>query len=127
MSEKIAVKKLPTASISLLGSGVMQWSKDKQIDVMQGMQLTIRLTKGLTSVLVLGFVCEQIIWQAAQSLSISSRLTAKSACCAQILPSQTACCCLHCLADLHALPNHYHTLVHEWCCSSRRQLGGLID
>ncbi|DBB07477.1 TPA: hypothetical protein ACH3X3_008948 [Trebouxia sp. C0006] len=36
MSEKIALKKLPTASISLLGSGVMQWSKDKQIDVMQG-------------------------------------------------------------------------------------------
>ena len=42
MSEKIAVKKLPTASISLMGSGVMQWSKDKQIDVMQGMQLTMR-------------------------------------------------------------------------------------
>ncbi len=37
MSEKIALKKLPTAAISLLGSGVMQWSKDKQIDVMQGM------------------------------------------------------------------------------------------
>ena len=36
MSEKIAVKKLPSASVSLLGSGVMQWSKDKQIDVLQG-------------------------------------------------------------------------------------------
>ena len=46
MSEKIALKKLPTASISLLGSGVMQWSKDKQIDVMQGMQLTMHRQEG---------------------------------------------------------------------------------
>ena len=37
MSEKVVVKKLPSASVSLLGSGVMQWSKDKQIDVLQGM------------------------------------------------------------------------------------------
>lgn len=36
MANKIAIKKLPTASITLLGSGIMHWSKDKQIDVIQG-------------------------------------------------------------------------------------------
>lgn len=36
MAEKAAVKKLPPVSISLLGSGVMHWSKDKQIDVIHG-------------------------------------------------------------------------------------------
>lgn len=38
MTEKSAVRKLPPASVSLLGSGIMHWSKDKQIDVIQGMQ-----------------------------------------------------------------------------------------
>ena len=36
MAEKAALKKLPPVSISLLGSGVMHWSKDKQIDVIHG-------------------------------------------------------------------------------------------
>ena len=36
MAEKVAAKKLPTASVALLGSGIMHWSKDKQIDVVQG-------------------------------------------------------------------------------------------
>lgn len=36
MANKIVTKKLPSASITLLGSGVMHWRKDKQIDVIQG-------------------------------------------------------------------------------------------
>lgn len=36
MANKMATKKLPTASITLVGSGIMHWSKDKQIDVIQG-------------------------------------------------------------------------------------------
>ena len=37
MANKMAIKKLPKASITVVGSGTMQWSKDKQIDVIQGM------------------------------------------------------------------------------------------
>ncbi|KAL3147791.1 hypothetical protein ABBQ32_002520 [Trebouxia sp. C0010 RCD-2024] len=36
MANKMATKKLPKATITLVGSGIMQWSKDKQIDVIQG-------------------------------------------------------------------------------------------
>ena len=36
MIDKIAAKRLPPAALCLLGSGTMQWSKDKQIDVSQG-------------------------------------------------------------------------------------------
>lgn len=37
MANKIVIKRLPSAFITLLGSGIMHWSKDKQIDVIQGM------------------------------------------------------------------------------------------
>lgn len=37
MAGKAAAKRLPSATLCLLGSGSMEWSKDKQIDVSQGM------------------------------------------------------------------------------------------
>lgn len=39
MAGKIAAKKLPTAALTLVGSGTMEWRGDKRIDVSQGMAI----------------------------------------------------------------------------------------
>lgn len=76
MANKIATKKLPTASITLLGSGIMHWSKDKQIDVMQGM---------------VHFVCLQAISSSDHLSHPPLPPPTKTPCC-----SSFTCSCTHC-------------------------------
>ena len=84
MANKIATKKLPTASITLLGSGTMHWSKDKQIDVMQG---TVHFL----------YVCRQL----ALSITSPSHFPPHASCCPSFAHS-----CMHCKIDTLCSMHH---------------------
>jgi predicted amidophosphoribosyltransferase len=72
-------------------------------------------------VLIIGFVCGQIMASSIKSVHFIEIDSKVSMLCLNLAFS-ISMLCLRCLADLHALPNCYHTLVHEQCCSSKRQM-----
>jgi len=72
---------------------------------------------------MIGFVCGQIMESSTKSvhlIKLESKVESKVSMLCQNLAFSNSMLCLHRPADLHALPNHYHVLVHARCCISKR-------